>query len=158
MKPLKIKEMRALSIAQPWAHCIIRKGKNVENRNWTTRYRGTIAIHASLSRSKDRFYWCEKDYGIKLDPDELSYGAIVGFAEIVDVITKKDLTTKTKKWFGGKYGFVLKNIVTLKKPIPIKGALGFWKLKGRKLKKCLKQLKPADRRKFIEFKKLDKIR
>ena len=105
--------------------------------------------------SKDRFYWCEEEYGIKLNPDDLTFGAIVGFADIAEVITKRRVTPRTKKWFQGKYGFVLTNVIALKEPVPIKGALGFWRLKGRGLTKCLDQLKPSQKSKFHEFRKLD---
>ena len=30
---IKIKELKALSIAQPWAECIVSKGKNIESSN-----------------------------------------------------------------------------------------------------------------------------
>lgn len=153
MKKSEIKEIRAISVAQPWAHCIVHKGKNVENRTWITKYRGTVAIHASAAVDKDRFYWCEKDLGIKLDPEDLSYGSIVGFAEIVEVITKKSVTRKTTKWFGGPYGFVLTNVVALKKPVRVKGSLGFWRLKGRLLKSCLDQVATTRVKKFKEFRK-----
>jgi hypothetical protein len=155
MKKIDIKEMRALSIAQPWAHCIVHKGKNVENRTWTTRYRGTIAIHASAGMSKEHFFWCEEDHGIKLDPKNTPGGVIVGFAEILEVITKKAITPKTTKWFVGKYGFVLGNIMALEKPVHVKGALGFWRLKGKPLKACLDQLSVAKLKKFKEFLKVE---
>src|ERR1017187_9047245 len=39
--------IRTLSIRQPWAHAILHLGKDVENRSWSTPYRGSILIHAS---------------------------------------------------------------------------------------------------------------
>jgi len=149
VKKAKLKELRSLSIAQPWAECIVSKGKNIENRSWDTRIRGYIAIHASGSYSPVRFEYCYEDYRIKIDPDAVYYGAIVGFAEIVDVVTKKELTSKTKKWFQGDYGFVLKNVIKLKNPVPVKGGLSFWKLKGATLKKCLDQLSATQRKKIL---------
>jgi hypothetical protein len=38
--------MKALSIQQPWAWAIIHAGKRVENRTWSTRFRGPFFIHA----------------------------------------------------------------------------------------------------------------
>lgn len=146
MPQTEIKLMKALSIAQPWAECIVSKGKNVENRSWSTKQRGFVAIHASASYSKARFDYCYEDYRIRLKRDDLPFGVIVGFAEIVDVITENELTSRTKKWFGGEYGFVLKNVIKLKEPIPAKGSLGFWKLKGNTLKKCLGQLTSVQRK------------
>lgn len=138
----KIK-LKALSIAQPWAECIVSQGKNVENRSWNTKYRGFFAIHASRGIDLDRFEYCFDDYGIKFDPEKLSFGAIVGIAELVDVVTEDSLTRRTRKWFMGEYGFVLENVIRLKKPVPVKGALSFWQVTGRPLKSVLDQLTNA---------------
>lgn len=39
--------MKALTVRQPWAWAIARGYKSIENRGWTTAYRGTLAIHAA---------------------------------------------------------------------------------------------------------------
>lgn len=143
-------KLRALSIAQPWAHCIVAKGKNVENRSWNTKYRGYFALHASASKSSERFQYCADDYRIHLDPNKLPYGAIVGFAKLSNVVTAKTLTGKTKKWFDGDYGFVLTNIIRLRKPVRVKGSLSFWSVKGAAKKAALDQLTPAQRSKVLE--------
>ena len=136
----KIKEMKALSIAQPWAECIVSKGKNIENRTWDTKFRGYVAIHASKSKDLSRFEYCQEIYKINLTPDDVDLGAIVGIAELVEVVTKKSLTTETKKWFQGEFGFHLKNIIKLKKPVKVNGALSFWKVNGSTLSDVLAQL------------------
>ena len=135
-----ISRMKALSIAQPWAECIISRGKNVENRNWNTKYRGYFAVHASAGLDLDRFSTCLEDYRVRLDPDDLPYGAIVGIAELVSVITEDELTRKTKRWFCGDYGFVLGEVIRHREPVPAKGSLSFWTLKGKALSKVLNQL------------------
>ena len=38
--------MKALSLWQPWAWLVIHGGKDVENRSWSTLYRGPLLIHA----------------------------------------------------------------------------------------------------------------
>lgn len=48
-------------------------------------------------------------------------GCIVGTVDIVDCVSKSD-----SPWFFGRYGFVLANPVAFEKPIPCKGALGFF--------------------------------
>jgi hypothetical protein len=73
--------LRALSVAQPWAECIVAYGKNVENRGWDTSKRGYVAIHSSRSREVGRFKAAEEDYGLRFDPEVLDYGAVVGFGE-----------------------------------------------------------------------------
>jgi hypothetical protein len=72
----------------------------------------------------------------------------------VDVITAKTVTSKTQKWFSGKYGLVLANLVILKNPVKVKGARGVWRLKGKILRACLAELSTAQIKKFKEFKKL----
>src|SRR5690606_22562088 len=39
--------MKALSIKQPWASLIAHGIKDIENRTWSTKFRGRIYIHAS---------------------------------------------------------------------------------------------------------------
>src|SRR5215208_6447735 len=112
--------MRALSIRQPWAWAIIHAGKNVENRKWNTHHRETIAIHASGNLDKDAVL----PEGIdKPDIEDLRRGAIIGLVDIVDVVREHP-----SKWFVGPYGFVLENPQPLSRPIPCKGALGFWRV------------------------------
>jgi hypothetical protein len=141
--------MRALSITQPWAECILSHGKNVENRTWTTNLRGYVAIHASSSFKPERFESCFENYGVLVDGDELDYGAIVGFAKLVDVVTEEDLTQETEGWFEGDYGFVFEDVIKLKEPIEMKGTLSFWKLQGKALEKCLDQLTQSQSKRII---------
>jgi hypothetical protein len=42
--------MKALTICQPFAHLIATGQKIVENRVWSTSYRGMVATHAGKSR------------------------------------------------------------------------------------------------------------
>jgi hypothetical protein len=90
--------VRILSIRQPWAYLIAKGPKDIENRNWSTKYRGPFFIHASLQVDQET---CA-DHG--LDPSDLETGGIVGMAEITDCVTRHK-----SKWFKGPYGFVLKN-------------------------------------------------
>lgn len=153
MKKPSLKKVGALTIIQPWAHVILKKGKNVENRPRTSHYRGTIAIHASKTNSK---VWFE-DCTIKVPRESVPFGAVVGFAELVDVITKKEVTAKTKKWFQGKYGYVLENVVVLKKPVYIeKGGRQVWTLTGKDLNACLRQLSAAQLKRLKPFEKIPK--
>ena len=119
--------MKALSIRQPWAGLILRGLKDIENRDWTTKYRGVIAIHASQALYWDDFNAASatcKSLGIRIENpvefDEFQRGAIVGTVELIDVVTDSD-----SPWFLGAYGWVLRN-PRIVKPIPYKGKLGFW--------------------------------
>lgn len=43
--------MLALSIRQPWAWLIINGGKDIENRDWPTKFRSRILVHAGKGAS-----------------------------------------------------------------------------------------------------------
>lgn len=122
----------ALSIRQPWAWCILSIGKDIENRDWKTRLRGPICIHAAKGLTADEYEDCLSTvHQISLthpfEPGkvfpalkEFERGGIVGTVEIVDCVGRSD-----SPWFFGRYGFVLA------KPqpvpfIPVKGQLGFF--------------------------------
>lgn len=123
--------MKALTIKATWAWAIMNAGKDIENRDWRTKFRGRIAIHSSLGLTKREYQSHMFDiYGILKAPypdivkyDDITRGAIIGTVEIVDCVDTSD-----SKWFSGKYGFVLRNPVKLEKPIPCKGRLSFWDL------------------------------
>lgn len=102
----------ALSIRQPWAHRILNEGKNCENRDWLTKFRGLVLIHAG--KKYDDGY-TEDDF--LMQPPR---GGIVGMVEITDCVTTMD-----SEWFCGPYGFVLRNPVALEF-VPCRGKLGFF--------------------------------
>lgn len=124
--------IKALSIRQPWAWCIINAGKDIENRDWPTRYRGAVAIHAAKGMTRDEYEDClDTCHGISLRSpfpaglempafEALERGGIVGVAEIADCVS-----ASRSPWFFGRYGFVLRNVESVPF-IPVKGALGFF--------------------------------
>jgi hypothetical protein len=77
---------------------IVRGSKDIENRRWSTNYRGPVLVHASLRLDKQVCI----DHG--LDPATLEIGGVVGIAEIADCVKRHK-----SRWFRGPYGFVLKN-------------------------------------------------
>lgn len=107
--------MKALSIRQPWAQLIVQGIKDIENRQWSTSYRGELLIHASKAVDLDL---CQQ-YAEYL-PCGLLTGGIIGKASLVAVVSKSD-----SPWFQGKYGFVLKNARTMPF-VPMRGFLHFF--------------------------------
>jgi len=108
----------ALTVKQPWAWAIVHAGKDIENRDWVTHYRGPLLVHAGARLHDDR----EMPRGIKGPADEdLVLSAIVGIVELADVVERS-----RSRWFGGSYGWVLARPKALRKPVPCSGRLGFW--------------------------------
>ena len=122
--------MKALSIRQPWAWAIVSGIKPVENRSWSTKFRGEFLIHAAQKFDYDGFEWIKENYFSDLLPllerwdkpkDMFLRGGIVGKANLVDCVTKHD-----SNWFFGPYGFVLTDAVEI--PFaPCRGKLSFFK-------------------------------
>lgn len=109
--------MMALSIRQPWAYAILHFGKDIENRSWSTRFRGPVLIHAPRKIDHDALIDLPWEHDL---PETFPVGGIVGQAEIVDCVSQSQ-----SPWFCGPFGFVLSNA----KPLPFRlcrGALGFF--------------------------------
>lgn len=122
--------MIALSIRQPWAWMILHAGKDIENREWSTRYRGRVLIHAGKGMTRDEWgsAWefasgsgaSPKALDANLTFDTIERGGIVGSVEIVDCVEDSD-----SRWFIGRYGFVLRNPLPMPF-VPYRGRLGFF--------------------------------
>jgi hypothetical protein len=134
----------ALSLTQPWGHAILHLGKNVENRTWNTRFRGSFWLHASKGCKRDEYaLTCERilalaglsDRNLLPTFDECDRGGIIGMARISDVMRPRDDLTlfsepraNAERWhFPSQFGFVLADIKP-SKFVPCLGALGFWKV------------------------------
>lgn len=116
--------MKAISIRQPWAWLIVNGHKDIENRDWPTRFRGPVLIHASKGMTRGEYEDCRDhcDYlGVTIPAfADLERGGIVGEANIVDCVSES-----VSPWFFGRFGFVLKDAKTL--PFrPLKGQLSFF--------------------------------
>ena len=117
----------ALSIRQPWCWAILFAGKDIENRNWPTDYRGRVLIHAAKTLVQsdyvDAAYFIEGliKQSIHVPPSSsITRGGIIGEVEIVDCVTQSN-----SPWFFGRYGFVLRKARPLQFQ-PCKGKLGFF--------------------------------
>ena len=129
-------DLRALTVKQPWAWAIAHGGKNIENRNQYTYQRGTIAIHAGAA-----WHWDRKMPRGVAQPDEsdLHLSAIIAIADLIECVDYA-----RSKWFKGDFGYVLDNIRPLKKPVPCKGALSFWRVPAAQIMAIRKQLSAKD--------------
>lgn len=124
--------MKALSIRAPWWWAILH-GKPVENRDWSTKVRGRVLIHASKfwNKSDIEADWQHVKYMASSDEiiipelpreaNKAAGGCLVGSVEIYDCVTEHP-----SHFFVGEFGFLLRDPIAFDKPIPYKGALGFF--------------------------------
>ena len=124
--------MKVIVVRQPWAWLIVQGFKDIENRSWSTRYRGTLLIQASAGRptkSKlQEFRLFARRRGVDL-PEEFERGGIVGMVQLDDCVTRS-----RSKWFEGPIGWVLSKPKKLKF-IPLKGQLGLFDAPRRIIQK-----------------------
>lgn len=116
-----LQTVTCLTVLEPYSWLIFNAGKDIENRTWSTTFRGRLYIHSGKRLYADES-WIAEYYG----PDCLKgclkqRGHIVGHVDVVDCVDRSD-----SKWFSGPWEFVLANATTIK-PIPYRGAQGFWK-------------------------------
>lgn len=128
-------EYRVLSVHPAWAWAIIFARKDVENRSWTTPYRGPILIHASskkysaaaLDEARRFIATCS---GIKLAkvPSEFPRSQILGLVELHDCVERH-----RSPWaFRGQQHWVLKNPRALASPVGnVDGKLNLWRWEYR---------------------------
>lgn len=134
---------KALTICQPYAHLVClpeseRWHKRVENREWPTRYRGPLLIHAGKSRS-----WLadtvEGNFGFRIA--DMAFGAIVARCQLLACLHRNEIRVgthdKAYPWLrehfhtNGTWCWVLGDVQPLTQPIPYRGAQGLWDFEGR---------------------------
>ena len=120
--------MKALSIRPQWAHAILHLGKDIENRSWSTTYRGPLLIHAGQTMTRadyaDFVNILEGKRIVPPDRSEIRCGGIIGIVDLYGITEKR-----ASPWFTGKVGWRLRN----PKPLPFKpwkGRLGLFEVPG----------------------------
>ena len=121
--------LRALTIWQPWAAAIATGRKNVENRIWPTRYRGTVAIHAGRTLDKSALDTTAplnfQDPLVRrtytaAPPHLRALSSIVALAELTDCHPARRCCRPWGVVEPDAYHWVLTNIRALSEPIPCK--------------------------------------
>ncbi|MGJ1360399.1 ASCH domain-containing protein [Sphingobacterium siyangense] len=151
--------MKAASIKQPWASLIAHGIKDIENRTWATKYRGTIYIHASAKFAgdinniftDDQWEAMGEDMRSSMVIKDFPFGAIIGKVDIVDCVINHPSIWAEKSYhnvtvnslpFGEEnepdyiiYNWVLANPVLFDEPIlNVKGKLSLWEFEGKETK------------------------
>jgi len=112
--------MKALTLWQPWAWCVIHGGKDIENRTWATRYRGPLLIHAARRADRDEYNFAASIIGHEIGIivpafDDVRRGQVEGVVTLVDIVTESD-----SDWFDGPFGWVLADPQPLP-AVPVRG-------------------------------------
>jgi len=140
--------MKALSIKQPYASLIAEGVKDVENRSYNTKFRGTVLIHASAKWhdrakavsmfSREQLEEIKKHEKGNIDrwitekytTNRLEVSAIIGQVDIIDCVKNSQSIWAEKDAFH----WVLANAKKYDYPIlNVKGKLSFWNFEPENL-------------------------
>lgn len=144
--------MKALTLWQPWAGLMAAGVKRIETRGHLTHYRGDLLIHAAkgnydeyISNQLHAFLDAQPWLKPFIEPK----GAILCKVNLYDC--REILATASGKYpmffipempavpeaellFGdyspGRFGYLTKDLVTFKEPIPCSGKQGLWNYEG----------------------------
>jgi hypothetical protein len=133
--------LRALTVRNrpvPWAGLIAARIKPVENRSRRTNHRGPVLIHASASHKPLAAYTAPDGVAHEIPRRLQACGRILALAMIEDCHQADGCCTP----WGEPDGFhwVLSGVRALPKPIPARGALGFWRPGQDTVAEVLRQL------------------
>ncbi|CAJ4326476.1 gp69 [Burkholderia pseudomallei] len=123
--------MKALSIQQPWAWLIAHADeyedpKRIENRDWATKYRGPLLIHASKTFDRSGY-----ESVLDMRPDlesvippagAMERGGVVGCVEVIDCVDRS-----TSPWFRGSFGLILRHARPMPF-VPYRGRLNLFEI------------------------------
>ena len=136
---------RGISVRQPWADCILHRGKDYENRTWPLpwQYRGVpVWLHAG--KTVDTIpSWAkypgddEHEDFPKTGPDRR--GALLGVVVFDDSVHVESAAAQAQRrrepdprlrspWIAGPYGWHIRKVAALPEPIPYRGALSFFRV------------------------------
>lgn len=154
-----------ITLWEPWATLcalaghpdpeIRKRAKHFETRNWTTKYRGKIAIHSAktmpqeaqhLASNEEPFRSVLAMAGYK-NMNDFPRGKIIAIGNLVDVIRvdlvgKNFIVEKGKKskvvrflsinelafgdYSAGRFAWLLEDMQIMPEPVPAKGHQGLW--------------------------------
>ncbi|GGP80475.1 hypothetical protein [Streptomyces melanogenes] len=120
--------LRCLTIRPPWSDLIALEddqgAKRIENRMWTTQWRGTLLIHAGSD--VDIRALALPPVRETLDSDhELVRGAVVAVADLTGIHTDDGACTPWSQ--EGCFHWELTRVQRLTMPVPARGAQRLWK-------------------------------
>ena len=138
-----MKNLKVLTVKNPYAFLIVTGFKKYEIRSWSTNYRGPLYIHSAKVPVKSDYdentingvkKLCLKHIR-KLDYMS-THGSIIGKVNLVNILKIDDEISRSQAGIDGccsidendKYAWVLENPEVANLTIPVKGQLGIWSL------------------------------
>lgn len=134
---------KAITIKNPWAWLIANGIKDIENRTWRTKFRGTVLIHSAatwyqgfnyhkqlnsrqINMTVEQWDYLSMDLRSQIiSKDNIPTSAIIGQVDIVDCVQGHPSVWAIEN----HWHWVLENAVYFDKPITgIKGKLSFWEV------------------------------
>lgn len=117
--------LRCLSVRQPWAWALVMGAKDIENRSWTTDYRGPVVIHASSNKTVVNDIVRSAREVLPQPP--FTFSAFIGVVDVLDIVPlSEDL--ESNPWAWGTYCWRVGNARRFLEPIPAKGKLNLYAL------------------------------
>lgn len=124
--------MKAITLHPVWAWAVVHGHKPVENRGWSVKYRGRLAIHAGRGNAaEDERARAElARLGVEV-PDDVPRSAIVGTVELVDCVRKGSGELWPDERLAhplaaGPVCWLLEDEHPLDEPVPVPGRQGLW--------------------------------
>lgn len=140
--------MKALSLWQPWASLVAFGEKSIETREWTTKYRGLLAIHATAklppywlgaSRHTETFrneladvFNVKRGYEVS-EIKKLPFGAVICIVRLVEIQETRhvrEIISERERIFGNyqdaRYAWFVELIEQCDPPIQAKGNRMLW--------------------------------
>lgn len=142
----------ALTLTQPWATLVAIQAKVIETRDWSTRHRGPLAIHAAKGFPSEArqlvyaepFRTVLRSIGVD-SFEHLPTARIVAVTTVAkcyrfgeDTLASVQQGGRVGRWpehewaFGdfaaGRFGFLLENTIALATHVPARGMLNLWRI------------------------------
>lgn len=123
-------QYRALTISQPYASLIASGEKWIENRHWTTHYRGPLLIHAGQGTQ----YLTKREL-LEYPTGIIAIAELTACFRLADVdrlkfrLSRVGLTpadVKQHEHTEGPWCWLLQDVRKLDKPIPCRGRQNIW--------------------------------
>lgn len=148
LSPLKV-----LTLHRPWGAYVVNGDKPIENRSWVppgAMLGQRFAIHAGKGWDPNGVRWLRSELGVDVDPSKHLEG-VIGIVRLVgwcsadgrviksahDVIAERLIGQKERAALFGPFGWILRDQIAFKEPVPCRGFQKLWNLPHRLLEQVL---------------------